>query len=97
MQEKERGGWEPRLRRSETGKRPGASPPREGQGSRRAGLRFRGNGKRRKAGGLAGRRLGAGWGRLAVGQQQHAPPRGPGAARRSAPAQLQLFLVQLQN
>lgn len=86
IQEKERGAWEPKLRGRRARRRPGAPPPREASGCRRARLRFRGNGGRRKA--LAGG-LGAGWERLAVGQQQHAPPCGPGAALRSAPAQLQ--------
>jgi hypothetical protein len=57
-------------------KKAGAFPPTGEPGSSRAGLRFRGNGGRRKteADGLAGRCLGAGWRRLAVSQQQHTPP-----------------------
>lgn len=55
-------------------------------------------GRRRKAA-WRERCLGAGWGRLAVGQQQDAGRCGSGAARRGAalraPAQLQLPRVQL--
>lgn len=62
--------------RSKAGKRLRLPHPEESQGPGAPGLRFRGNGGRRKteAGGLAGRRLGAGWRRLAVSQQQHTPP-----------------------
>lgn len=80
VQEKKREVWELRLRgRSEAGKRPGASPPREASGCRRAGLRFRVNGGRRKAeaGGLAGERFGTGWGRLAGGPAETRPSRRP--------------------
>lgn len=75
---------------------PGASPPKEGPGAGRAGLRFRGNGGRRKAeaGGLEKGRSGVGWGgsRWASSEMPSLRPR-----RRAALhlAQLQFLRVQL--